>query len=435
MKTSKEPKQKDETMFQRLRKVPIFDGFSDAELERLASEVQERRLAAKEELFHQGDTGSDTFVILDGALEVITYVDGEEVRLEVRLTGEIIGEMAAIDNSPRSATVRAVRDSVVAVLKLESFYKLLLSDAVLAVEMLKRGTSRLRNTSQQMITGLELKNAELMKAYEDLKAAQAELIHYNRIQEELEVARRIQRFFLPRTIPQPDGWEVAAFNRGAREIGGDFFDCITLPGNRLGIIVADACGKGVPAAMFVALTRSLLRASSQAPWSLYEGNYFDPDAVVTGALWFTNDYTAREHGESNMFVTVFYGLLEPSSGRLVYVNAGHNPPLLVNPDGTIARELESSALPIGIIEEQTYQASELTIEVGQLLVCFSDGITEAMNSENEPYGDERLVALLREHAGLSAKDVVSLIVQSVDAYAGETPQADDITVLVAKRLK
>jgi serine phosphatase RsbU (regulator of sigma subunit) len=424
-----------ETMFKRLRNVPIFDGFSDADLERLAGEVQERHLAENEELFHQGDDDLDTFVILDGALEVITYVDGEEIRLEVRLTGEIIGEMAAIDNSPRSATVRAVRDSVVAVLKLESFYKLLLSDAVLAVEMLKRGTSRLRSTSQQMITGLELKNAELMKAYEDLKAAQAELIHYNRIQEELEVAHRIQKFFLPRTIPQPEGWQVSAFNRGAREIGGDFFDCITLAGGRLALIVADACGKGVPAAMFVALTRSLIRASSQAPWSLYDGDFLNTDAVATGALWFTNDYTAREHGESNMFVTIFYGLLEPETGRLVYINAGHNPPLIVSPDGETVRELESSALPIGIIEEQTYEAGEMTIGVGELLVCFSDGVTEAMNAAGEPYGDDRFVALLREHIGSSAKDVVSLVVQSIDDYAGDTPQADDITMLVAKRLK
>lgn len=427
---------KTRTMFERLRDVPIFDGFSDPDLERLAENLEERHLQAGEVLFYQGDEGLETFVILDGALEVIAYVDGTEIQLEVRLTGEIIGEMAPIDNSPRSATVRAVRESNIAVLNLEQFYTLLLSDSVLAVEMLKRGTSRLRSTSQQMITGLELKNAELSRAYEDLKAAQEELIHLNRIQEELAVARRIQKFFLPETIPQPEGWQVGAFNRGAQAIGGDFFDCIDLPGGRLGMVVADACGKGIPAALFVALTRSLLRAASQAPWALHDGDYFNLDSIATSALWFTNDYTAREHGESNMFVTMFYGLLEPNTGTLFYVNAGHNPPLVVSPDGSNVRELggESTALPIGIIEGQTYESSQTTLEVSEMLVAFSDGVTEAMNSAGEPYGDERFASFLTTHANMDPNELVAQIVESIDEYAGDAPQADDITLLVARRI-
>lgn len=425
-------------MFKRLRQVPLFDGFSDPDLERLAHNVTERFLKAGEILFHNGEEGKEAFVILDGALEVIAYAKEEEIRLEVRLTGEIIGEMALIDNSPRSATVRAVRDSLVAALNLESFYSLLLTDSVLAVEMLKRGTSRLRTTSQQMISGLEQKNAELSKAYEELKAAQAELIHFNRIQEELAVARRIQKFFLPRTIPQLDGWQVAAFNRGAQAIGGDFFDLIELMGGRLGIVVADACGKGVPAALFVALSRSLLRATSQAPWAFQDtgGDFLNLDGIVTGAMWVTNDYIAREHGESNMFVTIFYGLIDPHSGRLLYVNAGHNPPLIISSDGETVRELggESSALPLGIIEEQIYEAAEATLQVGETLVCFSDGVTEAMNSKGEPYGDERFINLLRGQASTDASDLVSLVIQSLDDYANGAPQADDITLLVARRL-
>jgi serine phosphatase RsbU (regulator of sigma subunit) len=424
------------TMFERLRKIPLLDGFADSELERLAENVQERKLAAGENLFLQGDEGKEAFLILDGALEVITYADDEEIPLEVRLTGEIIGEMALIDDSVRSATVRAVRDSAVGALNLESFYSILLTDSILAVEMLKRGTTRLRSTSQQMIEGLEKKNQELSKAYEELKAAQAELIHFNRIQEELAVARRIQKFFLPRNIPQPDGWQVAAFNRGAQAIGGDFFDCIELPGGRLGLVVADACGKGVPAALFVALTRSLLRAASQAPWTFHQdgADFMNLDAIATGALWFTNDYAAREHGESNMFVTTFYGLLDPASSNLFYVNAGHNPPLLISPDGERIRELEGTALPVGIIENQEYETQQTCIEIGEILVCFSDGVTEAMNMAGEPYGDERFVEILRGLVQNDASDIVSQVVESIDEYAGGAPQADDITMLVVKRV-
>lgn len=420
-------------MLDTLRQLPIFKSFRVQDLERLASGIEERHLRAGEVLFLQNDAGHECFVILTGELEVITYLDGVELRLEVRRAGEIIGEMALIDNSPRSATVRAFTDSAVAVFNEEAFYTLLLNNSNLAVEMLRRGTTSLRNTSQRMISGLEAKNAELSKAYEDLKAAQAELIYLNRIQEEMTVARRIQKQFLPQKLPQIPGWQLAALNRGAQAVGGDFFDCIELPGNRLGLVVADACGKGVPAALFVALTRSLLRAASQAPWVFQSGRPTAAGDVLTGALWFTNDYIAREHGESNMFITAFYGVLDPVSARLTYVNAGHNPPLVISADGSTVRQLESFNLPLGIIETESYEATDIILDQGDMLVGFSDGITEAMNIAGEPYGDERFMSLLQSKSHLPTTELVALIEQDVDAYAAGAPQADDMTLLLLKR--
>lgn len=420
-------------MLDALQQLPIFRAFHIHDLERLVNSIEERHLAASEVLFLQNDAGHECFVILSGELEVITYLDQVELRLEVRRAGEIIGEMALIDNSPRSATVRAVTDSTVAVFNEEAFYTLLLNNSILAVEMLRRGTTSLRNTSQRMISGLEAKNAELSKAYEDLKAAQAELIYLNRIQEEMTVARRIQKQFLPQALPQMPGWQVAAFNRGAQAVGGDFFDCMELPGNRLGLVVADACGKGVPAALFVALTRSLLRAASQAPWVFQNGRPTAAADILTGALWFTNDYIAREHGESNMFITVFYGVLDPSTAHLTYVNAGHNPPLVINAHGDAIQQLESYNLPLGIIETESYEATDIILAPGELLVGFSDGITEAMNGLGEPYGDDRFLELLQGNIHRSAADLVAVIEQSVDAYAAGAPQADDMTLLLIKR--
>jgi serine phosphatase RsbU (regulator of sigma subunit) len=341
--------------------------------------------------------------------------------------------MALIDKSPRSATVRAVSESRVAVLDEEAFYALLMGDSALAVEMLRRGTRSLRNSSQLMIAGLEAKNAELARAYEELKAAQDELIFLNRLQEEMEVARRIQKQFLPGKLPQFAGWQLAALNRGAQAVGGDFFDCIELPGGRLGLVVADACGKGVPAALFVALTRSLLRAASQAPWMARQGQGVDGNDVLAGALWFTNDYIAREHGESNMFITAFYGVLDPRTGSLSYVNAGHNPPLVLSADGEQVRELESYNLPLGIIETESYEAQAIVLDKGEMLVCFSDGITEAMNPAGEPYDDPRFLAELRAHIDLPAEALVRAIEHSVDTYAAGAPQADDMTLLVLRR--
>ena len=154
--------------------------------------------------------------------------------------------------------------------------------------------------------------------------------------------------------------------------------------------------------------------------------------MLAGALCFTNDYIASEHGESNMFITLFYGVLDPGTGRLRYINAGHNPPLIVGP-GELVRELESDRLPLGIMAGQDFQSSEVMLQPGERLVAFSDGITEAMNPDGQPYGDDRLLAALRANAGASAHALAAAIVRSVDAYAAGAPQADDMTLLVLNR--
>ena len=421
-------------MFELMRALPIFKGFADADLDQLAASMAEQRLEAGEVLFFQGEEGHDCYVILDGELEVIGHPGRSEVRLEVRQSGQIIGEMALIDPSPRSATVRALSASRVAVLNEQAFTLLMHRNPQMMFDILRSNTARLRRTSQQMIADMEAKNAELLQAYNELQAAQAERVRLSRIDEELAVARRIQELFLPRRLPQPAGWQVAAFNRGAQAIGGDFFDCIELPGGHIGIVVADVCGKGVPAALFVALTRSLLRAFSLAPWAFQNHEDLTTDDILAGALWFTNDYIVSEHGESNMFITLFYGVLDPETGAISYINAGHNPPLILSPGGESVRELESSALPLGIVAGQVFETSQLTLASGEMLVSFSDGIPEAMNATGEPYGDERLLAALRQHAAEPAPALVEIITRLVDEYVGGAPQADDMTLLIISRI-
>lgn len=421
-------------MFERLRQIALFKNFSDADLAQLASEVEEQYLPAGEVLFWQGDVGHNCYVILAGDLEVITYLNDTELRLDVRQTGAIIGEMALIDNSPRSATVRAITDSQLVVLTEQHFTMVMYHDPDIALGLLRNGTIYLRNTSRRMIAGLEAKNAELSRAYDELKAAQAELIRLNRIEEELAVARRIQELFLPRKLPQPVGWQIDAFSHGAQAVGGDFFDCIELPDGHLGIVIADVCGKGVPAALFVALTRSLLRAASQAPWAFHEDNAHTPDAVLVSAMWLTNDYITREHDDSNMFITLFYGVLEPQTGHLYYVNAGHNAPLIIGDDGGIVRELDAATLPLGIIADQVFEPMQTTIAVGETFVGFSDGITEAMNGEGQPYGDERFQALVQACANESATDLLATVSQSIETFVAGAAQADDMTLLILKRI-
>jgi serine phosphatase RsbU (regulator of sigma subunit)/anti-sigma regulatory factor (Ser/Thr protein kinase) len=421
------------TMLDRLRSLPLFQVVPEAILAELAPRLAECRLAAGEILFHQGDPGNECFVILSGAVEVITFVNGTELRLEVFHAGQIIGEMSLIDQSPRSATVRAIEPSRLVALNEAVFATLIGSSPALAMTMLRSIVSRVRNTNQRMIHDLERKNAELLAAYQQLQAAQAELIRLNRLEEELDVARRIQQSFLPRVLPQPPGWRIAGFSRGAQAVGGDFFDTITLPDGRVGLVVADACGKGVTAALFVALSRSLLRAASQAvgiPQS--SGNI--STSILLQAVSLTNDYICREHGEANMFITLFYGLLDPLSSTITYINAGHNPPLRIARNGDVVEELHEGSLPIGIVAGQTYDVYELQIQPGEKLVAFSDGITEAMNPAGELFGDARLQACLQTLCHYSAPDLVSAVVATVDTFAAGAPQADDITLLIVERL-
>ncbi|NTV62275.1 MAG: SpoIIE family protein phosphatase, partial [Oscillochloris sp.] len=345
----------------------------------------------------------------------------------------IIGEMALIDRSPRSATVRALDSSHLVVITETEFKTLIGSNPELAMSILRNSTTRVRNTNQRMISDLERKNAELLKAYQQLKAAQADLIRLNRIEEEMAVARRIQESFLPRTLPQPVGWQVSAYSRGAQAVGGDFYDCIQLSDGRLGLVVADACGKGVTAALFVALSRSLLRAASLAPWIFQGGMVLDAESILTGALWLVNDYICREHGDNNMFITLFYGVLDPKSGDLSYVNAGHNPPLIVDILAQGIHELSEGTLPIGIMASQEFEVQHASIAPGERLILFSDGITEAMNTAGDPFNDDRLHAVLRECHGFSSQELLDSTVRQVDAYAAGAPQADDMTLMVVSR--
>jgi sigma-B regulation protein RsbU (phosphoserine phosphatase) len=417
-----------------LREVPLFSQLPAAAVEALAASVERRQVVSGQVLFHQGEVGVECFVILAGELEVLTYVGGEELRLDVYRPGQLIGEMALIDRSPRSATVRALLDADLIVLGEEAFKTLLSSNPELAMTMLRSGTARVRNTNQRMIGDLERKNAELLAAYRQLQAAQAELIRLSRIEEELAVARRIQESFLPRHLPQPLGWQVAAYSRGAQAVGGDFFDCIELSDGRIGLVVADACGKGVTAALFVALTRSLLRAASQAPW-IFQGNLArDAESVLTGALWLVNDYICREHGDSNMFITLFYAVLDPATGELAYVNAGHNPPLLVGAAAATIVETGEGALPIGIVPAQSYEVQRAALGLGERLVAFSDGITEALSPADELFGDDQLHTAIRAGAGLASQALVDAVIAQVDAHASGAPQADDMTLLVVTRI-
>lgn len=266
-----------------------------------------------------------------------------------------------------------------------------------------------------------------------------------RLAREMEVARNIQRDFLPESLPMAMGVQLEAALHPAREVSGDFYDAFLLPpAGTLVLVVGDVCDKGVGAALFMALFRSLIRASADpvggGAIQMIGGRRTlvrqalesaTPADLLTRVAGFTNDYIARLHGRTNMFATVFLAALTPSTGQLDYVNAGHEPALVVAPDGT-TRELRPTGPALGLLPDQAFGASEVTLERGHCLFAFTDGLVEARNSAGEAFGDERLRDALRANTTVPAR-LVRGVIEALHAFAGQAEPHDDVTLLAATR--
>jgi len=241
-----------------------------------------------------------------------------------------------------------------------------------------------------------------------------------RLDRELQLAHEIQSAFIPEVLPELPGWELAGTWRAAREVAGDFYDVFALRDGRLALVIADVADKGMPAALFMAVTRTLVRAAAldnPAPDLVLErvNNLLEPDA---------------RHG---MFVTALYAVLSPQTGELVYANAGHNPPLLLRAgDGRIER-FKTGGIALGVLSDVEMSAHTLHLGPGDLLVCYTDGVTEAFSLLGEAYGEQRLQATLRSVAGQPATVALEAIERSVAEFVGEQPAADDLTLVVLRR--
>jgi sigma-B regulation protein RsbU (phosphoserine phosphatase) len=244
-------------------------------------------------------------------------------------------------------------------------------------------------------------------------------VEKGRMEKELQMAKDIQRGLLPHHLPTLAGYDIAADWRSAREVAGDFYDCFELDDHHLGLIVADVSDKGAPAALFMAVSRSLIRgAAILAP---------TPEA----ALRQTN-LTILKDTESGMFVTVYYAILEPG-GRFTGVNAGHNRPLLYRTRQQIVEFLPRGGRPLGWFEDLPVEALIYQLEPDDVLVFYTDGLTESENVRGEPYGENRLVDIIRACAATcSAAEIVQHITASVIEFMGEAPPFDDTTMVVVR---
>ncbi len=240
------------------------------------------------------------------------------------------------------------------------------------------------------------------------------------LQQELEIARRLQHSILPKSIPPRDDMEIAGFMEPALEVGGDFYDFFYVDEDHLGLVIADVSGKGIPAALFMAISRSLVKA---AALSLKE-----PGLAIDRV----NAVMADENDEM-MFVTLFYGVLDLKSGRLDFVNAGHNLPYIRHADGQVVPVGEIGDIPLAVMEDFDFARDQVTLQPGDLLLLYTDGVTEAFNAAEEAYGEPRLEATLTAlPATAEAAEVLSQVKQSVSRFVAEAPPSDDLTMLALK---
>jgi predicted ester cyclase len=246
-----------------------------------------------------------------------------------------------------------------------------------------------------------------------------ERIERERIEQELRVAQRIQQASLPKEVPQLEGWEIFPLYRPAREVGGDFYDFHLLSEGRLGLVVGDATGKGVPAALVMSITCGMLQALSRALAS-------SPGEVLDQV-----NETLLARIPSNMFVTCFYAILEPESGTLSYANAGHDLPYLRRVGGD-AEELRARGMPLGLMPSMGYEEKEIELDTGEGVLFYSDGLVEAHNPEGEMFGFPRLQALVAEHG--EERSLGDSLLEELYSFVGKGwEQEDDITLLTLRR--
>ena len=258
-----------------------------------------------------------------------------------------------------------------------------------------------------------------------IKTMQKEHNQLESIKGDLAVAREIQQAILPRVFPPfPENvgeLDIAALMNAAKDVGGDFYDFFRIDDNRIGFVIADVSGKGVPAAIFMAVSRTLIRATGIR------------GVIPSECITYSNGLLAKESA-NNMFVTVFYGIYNIKTGEVTYTNAGHNPPYLMKADGSIVQLPISKDIVVGALDDFQFTEETLQLEHGDTLLLYTDGVTEAIDVNDEEYGEKRLEDTLKDVTQKSCQQIINTITDHVKTFTGEAEQSDDITLLAIKRL-
>jgi sigma-B regulation protein RsbU (phosphoserine phosphatase) len=270
----------------------------------------------------------------------------------------------------------------------------------------------------------------------------AKLSNYSKaLNAELEKGKKIQRDFLPTDIPQIPGWEIDTCFHPARQVSGDFYDVFMLPGNYVGLVIADVCDKGVGSALYMALFRSLMRVFSGqislGVWSAAKSSknkeaMSEADLTrMLQAVSLTNDYISEEHGHEVMFATLFFGVLNPATGDLSFINGGHEPPFIIGQSG-IKETLKAQGPVVGIIPGAEFEIQHAQLELGDILIGYTDGVTEALSPQETLFSKERFLSVIEAPVS-SASELIERIKTHLFRHIDHAPQFDDITMIAVHR--
>ena len=276
----------------------------------------------------------------------------------------------------------------------------------------------------EQFTEEDLRLLTLLSNLAAIKIENAKLVEQGiekeKMEKELSLASQIQKDFLPRENPKSEGFEIAGANVPCYQVGGDYYDFIDIDPERIGITIADVSGKGVSASLLMASLRAALQSEVHSEYDIEK------------MLKKLNDFIHRSSG-SNKFITFFYGELNKKTSELKYINAGHNPPLIIDPKGNL-RRLESSGFCLGIFPNIDYKMEKLNLGVGDTALLFTDGITESRNKDNEEFEEQRLIQMLKKNTKIGAQDLMDKINEELEEFTIGTEQMDDQTIVVIKRI-
>ncbi len=262
-----------------------------------------------------------------------------------------------------------------------------------------------------------------------------EQLYLKSLENEMDIAREIQQSFLPPELPKKEGWEIAAYFKAAHEVAGDFYDAFLLPDGNLACVIGDVCGKGIGAALFMTLFRSLIRATSISEIAIggMDMAAISPSARLQHVVSFTNRYITETHADAAMlFSTAFIGIFDITRHSLAYINCGNEAPLHIDKEGDI-KALMPTGPVLGVIPDACYSVGEINMEANDLLLAFTDGIPDALNVDNISYGSETLKELLKSESR-SAEALIHAIEKQLYEFIQGTDQFDDITMLAVKRI-
>lgn len=393
-----------------LRKSKFFASATEETLNSLAALAELMQIKSGDRLFAKGEIGTAMYFVVDGCVRI----HNEDVVITHLGKGQVFGEVAALSQEVRTASVTAEMDTALIKLEQNAIYDTL---------------SAQPNAAKCLIQAMCQRESEIIEEKFD------RLVKAKVMENELDIGQKIQRNFLPEVVPEMEGWDMKGVLQPARKVAGDFFDFFVVPKPHcIGIVIGDVCDKGLGAALFMTLFRSLIRSISV--YRNVVGEHADPDDVMNTlrhAIALTNKYIATTHASSNMFSSVFFGLLIPETGQICYINAGHEAPLIIGASG-IRQQLGPTGPVIGIFEDAEHEVGTAEIFPGEILFGYTDGATDALNEAGEQFTEERLVAT----AGAGARNGAALlhkVLSDVDGFIGNADQYDDITMISVYREK